>query len=1169
MARLVKSLAVSLLAVALAASVTEASQRTFPAGSYIIPMDTVYQPEADGGIFEAYGMVFDILQNGGTAYWIIDETKTSISAPDITIYNTITTPVASHFGGAAITGITTTIQYSGAPWVIVPGEGLNQADIEAILNHSDWSAVNKHISNVPFTANVSRELTGTPPQVALLNNMESTTSGTGNAQILESYLSLAGICNDTYTIVTPNNVRDGALDSGIYTVFWAPHWTAYDGWTGGSATDADAIMGKIRDYLEAGNSLFAECASIEVMEHNAPDRGKTPFLTSKGFSHDGGTMDPARIIYNDTTSPFPQVGDYTYTPTGGHLHNWRPWMSSNYDAVNNTGGESYPTSPAYWLPTPTVTSSYNATVSRFTHDDKDGNLATPLDQWDYYVGGRLDGIETNGYVVYLGGHKYSQCNTGGSGTTSGPVNEKVWEFDFKKNMSSETMTITVNYTYEGSPQSTTAVVTSGTLTTVSVGNPLELDFGDAIWTNDDIRNVYVRNLGTSAITVNTLTLSWTGGAADQKTDNLYDKTTSSTITLYNAEYVSPRTFTISSYTIENSPPEGAAGGAIGGCVNNSGCTWTSVAGVRYVLNTLFNLQFTVVDTTYIRSAPVVMDTILYQGTFDYPSYGGHIKAYNVENVNTDPIWDGASNMPAAASRTVYTTVNKTDMIPFTTGELSTNASFQTALNLTAAYADSTTTYNNIVNRIRGVDIATGTDKANRLGAVEHSAAAVVKPFDRSNGNRPTMVYFGTLDGILEAFNVSALHANPASPTAHDSDASTELWGFIPKGQLGSLKNSRGQPDSIQPYPGVDTSPTVAEVFYDHDADPDTNNWRTILAAMTGKYGASPSVFAIDVTDPTNPDLLWEKTQEDIAELGGGMRVSIGMVKNAYGVTVPMVFAATNKVVDTAAIPAEAGGIRMFGFDLATGNMTWSVSEDYAGSQNDLPGAITLVDTDRDGYVDVVLAGDMDGRLWELNALTGANANGAHIPLFNGGAGATVTGAGVNYPIAASPTVTIGSNGHVLVVFGTGGTDWAPADADHLHSIFVIDMTQKLASPDTANGAATLLWQLQLEVGEKAWSSPTVADGTVYVSTAYGTMESANPGDDIASTAQLGKIRAVSLEGGETVFSQEVGNQRGSVYIKDGHAYGSTLDGRVVQLGDEDFSSGFVVNVFKLLWKENP
>ncbi|MBI4828249.1 MAG: PQQ-binding-like beta-propeller repeat protein, partial [Nitrospinae bacterium] len=372
-----------------------------------------------------------------------------------------------------------------------------------------------------------------------------------------------------------------------------------------------------------------------------------------------------------------------------------------------------------------------------------------------------------------------------------------------------------------------------------------------------------------------------------------------------------------------------------------------------------------------------------------------------------------------------------------------------------------------------------------------------------------------------------------------------------------------------PYPGVDTSPTVAEIFYDHDADPDTNNWRTVLSAMTGKYGASPSVFAIDVTDPTTPDLLWEKTQEDIADLGGGMRVSIGMVKNAYGVTVPMVFAATNKVVDTAAIPAEAGGIRMFGFDLATGTTTWSVSEDYVGSQNDLPGAITLVDTDRDGYVDVVLAGDMDGRLWELNALTGANVNGSHIPLFNGGAGATVTGAGVNYPIAASPTVTIGSNGHVLVVFGTGGTDWAPADADHRHSIFVIDMTQKLTSPDAANGAATLLWQLQLDVGEKAWSSPTVADGTVYVSTAYGTMESANPGDDIASTAQLGKIRAVSLAGGETVFSQEVGNQRGSVYIKDGHAYGSTLDGRVVQLGDEDFSSGFVVNVFKLLWKENP
>ncbi|MBF0291430.1 MAG: hypothetical protein HQK86_04665, partial [Nitrospinae bacterium] len=461
MSRLNKIVAMFLVAMAFAASSGEATNKTFPAGTYIIPMDSTYQPSADGGIFEAYGLVFDLLQNGATVYWMIDESKTSISAPDITITNTTTTPVVAGYPGTVIPApaITTTISYAGAPFVIVPGEGLTVAAQEAILSHADWAAVEIHKTNVPFTANVSRELKGTPPKIALLNNQESTDSGTGNAQILESYMSLAGICNDTYDIVTPNMVRDGILDTGGYTVFWAPHWTAYSGWTGGNAADADAIMLKIRQFLEAGNSIFAECASIEVMEHSYNGHYLTTNSTvpasgsvghSGGISHDGGTMDMTKIVYHDTTSPFPQVGDYTFDPTSGHLQNWRPYNASNYLAANETNVEAYPFAPA------ATTSTYNPTVSRFTYDDKDGLASTPDDQWDYYTGGRIDGNENMGYVVYLGGHKYGTCSLGGGSGASTPVNERVWKFTMEDNISTSTAaaskeiyTIVVVYTYNG------------------------------------------------------------------------------------------------------------------------------------------------------------------------------------------------------------------------------------------------------------------------------------------------------------------------------------------------------------------------------------------------------------------------------------------------------------------------------------------------------------------------------------------------------------------------------------------------------------------------------------------------------------------------------------------------------------------------------------------------
>jgi hypothetical protein len=1261
MSRFGKIVVLTLMAMTFAASSGEATNKTFPAGSYIIPMDSVYQPSADGGIFEAYGLVFDLLQNGATVYWMIDEAKTSIDAPDITILNTTTTPVVSGFTGTTLPApVTTTIQYSGAPFVIVPAEGLSVASQEAILSHADWSAVEIHKSNVAFTANVSRELKGTPPKIALLNNEESTASGTGNAQILESYMSLAGICNDTYDIVTPNNVRDGILDTGSYTILWAPHWTAYSGWTGGSSADADAIMLKIRQFLEAGNSIFAECASIEVMEHsynghylttNAGSGAPGSVSHSGGISHDGGTMDPAKIVYHDTTSPFPQVGDFTYTPEGGHLQNWRPWNSSNYLAANNTGGEAYP-----FTPVPTLATTYNPTVSRFTYDDKDGLTTTPLDQWDYYVGGRIDGNENMGYVVYLGGHKYGTCPTSGLAGSTTPVNEKTWKFTMEDNISTstavgsyETYTVVVVYSYNGTDYTVTAPITktvalagmttngskvitglsstaeltvgmvatgtgigasntiasinsstqvtltvnstatSGAPVTVTFKYPgtagalgdalihptlifptaadkLELDFTDAVRSGKKIETVYVRNKGTYPITIKSITVSWTNGGA-QHTDKLEDTTTSSTVNIYTSDHnngaIYDSTHNLLAYSdIEPAPAPSSS--TVGGCVNNSGCTWTSVAGVRYVLNTLFNLQYTTVDTTYVRSSPVVMDGvvggtttgILYQGTFDYPSMGGHMKAYNVSNVGGSAIWDAADSVPASGSRRLYTTVNGTTRIPFTTGQLASDATFQSALGLSTTYAATTTTYNNIINRIRGVDTAsvTGADKANRLGAVEHSAAAIVKPFTRSNATRHTMAYFGTLDGVLEAFDVDSLNGGSASPT--------EVWGFVPKGQLASLQHIRNQPSSVQPYPGVDASPTVAEVY-----DSSTSSWRTILATLTGKYGASPSVVAMDVTTPTDPPtLLWEKTTADVSTLGAGMRASVGTVKDSSGAIKTVLFAATNKKVNVSAIPAEHGGIQAYAFNIATGALLWQFSSDYAGSQNDLPGAITVIDTDKDGYEDTVVLGDMEGKLWELNALTGANVNGTGVPLFNGGTGALVTNAGVNYPVAASATVTVNADGHMVAVFGTGGTDWAPADASHIQSIIAVDMTDKRSS-DLVNGVGKVLWQTNLNLGEKAFGSPTVANGQIYVTTAYGTMESANPSDDLNSTTQKGRLRAIDLNAGTLTFDLEVGNTRGSVYVKDGHAYTSTLDGKVVQLGNEDFSSGGAVNVFKLLWKQ--
>ena len=40
-----------------------AYERDFPAGSIIIPMDAFYQPQDDGGVLEAYGLAYYLLNH--------------------------------------------------------------------------------------------------------------------------------------------------------------------------------------------------------------------------------------------------------------------------------------------------------------------------------------------------------------------------------------------------------------------------------------------------------------------------------------------------------------------------------------------------------------------------------------------------------------------------------------------------------------------------------------------------------------------------------------------------------------------------------------------------------------------------------------------------------------------------------------------------------------------------------------------------------------------------------------------------------------------------------------------------------------------------------------------------------------------------------------------------
>lgn len=60
------------------ARTARAEQRTFAAGTLIIPMDLEYQAH---GMFQSYGLLFQLLRQGVPVAWVIDPDKTWHAAP--------------------------------------------------------------------------------------------------------------------------------------------------------------------------------------------------------------------------------------------------------------------------------------------------------------------------------------------------------------------------------------------------------------------------------------------------------------------------------------------------------------------------------------------------------------------------------------------------------------------------------------------------------------------------------------------------------------------------------------------------------------------------------------------------------------------------------------------------------------------------------------------------------------------------------------------------------------------------------------------------------------------------------------------------------------------------------------------------------------------------------
>ena len=327
-------------------------------------------------------------------------------------------------------------------------------------------------------------------------------------------------------------------------------------------------------------------------------------------------------------------------------------------------------------------------------------------------------------------------------------------------------------------------------------------------------------------------------------------------------------------------------------------------------------------TSYMLEADGKVFVARYDG-----NWGGDLWAigYNSSgymNTTSDgtpiPAWKASENLPAAASRKIFTWKDSGgNGTTFDYTNLS--AAKKTAIGSSA-----------VVNYLRGVtsgEVANGGSFRNRsslIGDIANPAPVYVKASNT--------VFAAANDGMLHAFN---------------AQTGVEHFAYIPGGVNFANLNALSSPTYSHKFLN-DGEITVSEL---------ATTGKNILVGSLGRGGKT--IYALNVTTPTSfgtSDVLWEFTDTDLGQTLG-KPVIVKMNTGEWAVIIANGYNSTNEKAF------------LFVLNLNTGALIKKIATG-AGSSTASNGLASPVafDQNGDGKVDLIYAGDLLGNFWKFSVM---------------------------------------------------------------------------------------------------------------------------------------------------------------------------------------------------------
>lgn len=255
-------------------------------------------------------------------------------------------------------------------------------------------------------------------------------------------------------------------------------------------------------------------------------------------------------------------------------------------------------------------------------------------------------------------------------------------------------------------------------------------------------------------------------------------------------------------------------------------------------------------------------------------------------------------------------------------------------------------------------------------------------------SRPLPINYGSIGGYSDPYNPAiylAVASNDGmlrmirNTRASGAESGEEVWAFMPRRAMEAQKILRANGTGMtHPYT-VDGAPVAFMQDRNRDGSIVASDGDKVYLYVGMRRGGK-AYYALDVTDPESPRLMWTIDKGgDFGELGYTFsNPRVGLVDSPSGPKPVVMFAGgydlnkdTRGVVGT----NDSEGNAIYVVDAETGQLVWKARRGSGGSGNifehpklvdSIPSALAAGDTDGDGLTDRLVVGDTGGNVWRAD-----------------------------------------------------------------------------------------------------------------------------------------------------------------------------------------------------------